>query len=213
MNVEISAEREGTLKKILKQEGETVRVGEAIALLGEAGGGEAPAGEAEKEAEEPGSDPPEPREAEGNGVDADRPSPADLPVATPAARKWARERGIDLRRVSTRDPRGRVTAEDVRNYGAEVPPAEQAPDGPKRDRPVEKGDRAGGAGPDEPAPPAPSPPAAWRPAHRRDADDLQRDGHERHHGDSQAAQRSVSRAARRRAGLHVLLHQGRRSAP
>ncbi|MGI6127421.1 MAG: 2-oxoglutarate dehydrogenase complex dihydrolipoyllysine-residue succinyltransferase [Planifilum sp.] len=141
VNVEISAEREGTLKKILKQEGETVRVGEAIALLGEAGGGEAPAGEAEKEAEEPGSDPPEPREAEGNGVDADRPSPADLPVATPAARKWARERGIDLRRVSTRDPRGRVTAEDVRNYGAEVPPAEQAPDGPKRDRPVEKGDR------------------------------------------------------------------------
>lgn len=143
VNVEISAEQDGILKKILKQEGETVRVGEAIALLGEADE-EAPAPEAEKKAvEEPvSSPPPESREAkDGEAVEAVRPSPADLPVATPAARKLARERGIDLRRVSVRDPRGRVTAEDVRDHAAVAPPAGKAPVSPAKDRPAEEGGR------------------------------------------------------------------------
>ncbi|PRX40952.1 2-oxoglutarate dehydrogenase E2 component [Planifilum fimeticola] len=142
VNVEISAEQSGVLKKILKEEGETVRVGEAIALLGEADG-EAADPEAEKKAEEPISDPPpEPREAEGAEPGGDvRPSPAELPVATPAARKWARERGIDLRQVSARDPRGRVTAEDVRDHAAEAPSAGKAPGGPERDHPSGEGER------------------------------------------------------------------------
>ncbi len=142
VNVEISAEQSGVLKKILKGEGETVRVGEAIALLGEADG-EAAESEAGKKAEEPVSDPPpEPREEEGGEAEEDaRPSPAGYPVATPAARKWARERGIDLRRVSVRDPRGRVTAEDVRNYSAEAPSGREAPADPAKVLPAGEGER------------------------------------------------------------------------
>lgn len=135
VNVEISAEQSGVLKKILKEEGETVRVGEAIALLGEA------ADSGEKEAvKEPVPDPPSKPIAEegaeaGKGV---RPSLAELPIATPAARKWARERGIDLRQVSARDPRGRVTAEDVRDHAAGVPSAGKAPVEPEQERPAEE---------------------------------------------------------------------------
>jgi 2-oxoglutarate dehydrogenase E2 component (dihydrolipoamide succinyltransferase) len=50
-----------------------------------------------------------------------------VPPATPAARKLARERGIDLRRVAAADPAGRIRASDVADAGAARPASPAAP--------------------------------------------------------------------------------------
>ncbi|PQP85843.1 2-oxoglutarate dehydrogenase complex dihydrolipoyllysine-residue succinyltransferase, partial [Paenibacillus sp. AR247] len=46
-------------------------------------------------------------------------------AASPAARKLAREQGIDLDQVSSRDPKGRIYPDNVKNH-AEAPAAPQA---------------------------------------------------------------------------------------
>lgn len=103
VNIQISAEHAGVLKKIEKNVDDTVEVGEVIALLdenaekGEAAGG-APSSEIEKA--DPAEKVPE------------TPAPASK-IASPAARKLAREKGIDLDTVRTNDPLGRIRAEDI----------------------------------------------------------------------------------------------------
>jgi pyruvate dehydrogenase E2 component (dihydrolipoamide acetyltransferase) len=58
----------------------------------------------------------------------------EKPLAAPATRKFAREIGVDLRRVEPSGPGGRVTREDVERFGGgrpspvtEPPPAAQQP--------------------------------------------------------------------------------------
>lgn len=46
----------------------------------------------------------------------DRSKPVDRPIASPAARKLARQRGVDLREVKAKDPLGRMRAEDVKAH-------------------------------------------------------------------------------------------------
>lgn len=52
----------------------------------------------------------------------DKRSQLESPIASPAARKLARQRGVDLSKVRTKDPLGRVRAEDVKAHqeGVEV---------------------------------------------------------------------------------------------
>ncbi|MBT2289926.1 2-oxoglutarate dehydrogenase complex dihydrolipoyllysine-residue succinyltransferase [Paenibacillus albidus] len=136
VNLEISAEEDGVISSILRQAGENVAVGEAIGIIG-SGAGSAPkaAGEA----------PPAAAASSGSG---DAPSVATAPqaaasaspaaapapegaggsaaLATPGARKLARERGIDLGDVSARDPIGRIGQADVKDHGAAGPGAAAA---------------------------------------------------------------------------------------
>lgn len=136
VNLEISAEVEGVISTILRQAGENVAVGEAIGIIGAASGSTPQAAASEAEA-------PKAAPAGGNAVEAAAPVAApEVPaaggdshaaLASPGARKLARERGIDLGEVSARDPIGRIGQADVSGHGAAAPqsaaPVAPAPQG------------------------------------------------------------------------------------
>ncbi|WP_150275377.1 2-oxoglutarate dehydrogenase complex dihydrolipoyllysine-residue succinyltransferase [Paenibacillus tepidiphilus] len=147
VNLEISAEADGVISSILRQAGENVAVGETIGIIGSAAdsgtaagagsaaadsaagggaagagssagasGGEAPAaGSAAAEAPAAAQSAAAPEAAAGHAA-----------LATPGARKLARERGIDLGEVSPRDPIGRIGQADVKGHGAAAPQAAPA---------------------------------------------------------------------------------------
>ena len=120
-----------------------------------------------------------------------------LPPATPwprPPRESGRGSGESIcAGYPSRDPRGRVTAEDVRGYAAE------APSGRESSRRSGKGaagggrGTAGGAGPDDSPPPHHRPQASGGQAVDGDAHHLQRSGHERRHGDSRDAGKDAFR--------------------
>lgn len=131
-NMEIEAEDSGVLLKITRQAGETVPVTETIGYIGEAGEEVevgSPAGsdvdvkrtEEDAEAAAPSQAAPAPKET---------PKPSVTPQgkggkvrATPAARRLARELGIELGLVPGSGPKGRVHAEDVENFKGVQPKA------------------------------------------------------------------------------------------
>lgn len=135
VNIEISAEESGVLEKILRQEGDTVEIGEAIGIIAVgAGAASAPASPAASDpAPEPKKQAPAPQ-AVAPAPAAPEVSEAGVKAASPAARKLARERGIELDQVQSKDPIGRVYQEDVKNHGSQpaapVTPAAQAPSKP-----------------------------------------------------------------------------------
>lgn len=101
VNMDIHAEHEGVLTKLLKQVGDTVLVGETIAQLST----EAAATPSTPEKQEAPAPQPVVEEQAAEKVPA--------PLASPAARKKAREMGLDLSTLSSRDPLGRIRPEDV----------------------------------------------------------------------------------------------------
>lgn len=112
VNIELNAEDSGVITKLLKEPGDTVEVGDVIAIIEEnAAEGAAPAAQAavpEKPAQETTKQPisqPEPEL-----------SIAARPIASPAARKLARELGIDLHQVNSSDPLGRIRPDDVKAH-------------------------------------------------------------------------------------------------
>jgi len=121
VNIEIGAEADGIITSILKKEGDTVAIGEVIGTIGEGSGAPAaPAAPAQPEASA----------APVASAPAAAPAAAAVAVvdttgvnASPAARKLAREKGIDLNAVSTRDPIGRVYSEDVKSASNAPAPA------------------------------------------------------------------------------------------
>lgn len=134
VNLEISAEEDGVISSILRQAGENVAVGEAIGVIGsaDAAAGNAPqaaAGGKPEAAPAPGSV--APAAAAPVAAPSDAAVPAAAPegaagnaaLASPGARKLARERGIDLGEVSARDPIGRIGQADVKDHGAAGPGA------------------------------------------------------------------------------------------
>src|SRR6185312_5465485 len=136
VNVEVIAQDSGVLEKIMKNEGETVNVGEVIAAIAE--GASAPAAQAE--AAKPAAAPvaqataaqPAPVEAPVTAFSAGTPSAdaADMVGgvrATPAVRRLAAEYDLDLSRVPASGESGRVTREDVLRYALNRPAAQPAP--------------------------------------------------------------------------------------
>ncbi|MFE8699521.1 2-oxoglutarate dehydrogenase complex dihydrolipoyllysine-residue succinyltransferase [Cytobacillus sp. FJAT-54145] len=129
VNVEIISEQSGVLKEIKYEEGDTVRVGETIAIVEEGAGGaqptqetkaeEAPKAEAKNEVET--------TQSQQTTSESDTNSNKQRPIASPAARKLAREKGIDLSQVPTNDPLGRVRAQDVTSYNPNTKQPEPAP--------------------------------------------------------------------------------------
>src|SRR5699024_4532564 len=120
VNLEVSAEDTGVLKEIKAQAGDTVEVDEVIGVLdenAEAGQSASEGSSQEKETSEQEIEKPATSEPKEQPETKEEDS-LDQPVASPAARKLAREQGIDLSKVQTQDPMGRVRAEDVKNASA-----------------------------------------------------------------------------------------------
>ncbi len=124
VTVQLPSPYTGTVLKILAKEGEVVKVGSPIIVVGEEGEPEefrpiqveppatpAPAtpSPATKMASAPAA---EPAPAAGGEI-----------LATPAVRKLARESGVDLAAIRGTGPRGRITEEDVRSAASGVKPA------------------------------------------------------------------------------------------
>ncbi|CDO02792.1 Dihydrolipoyllysine-residue succinyltransferase component of 2-oxoglutarate dehydrogenase complex [Oceanobacillus picturae] len=129
VNVEVNADYAGVITEILREEGDDVEVGDVIAKVdenGEAGGDqeEPKTEEASKEEKqessnkesdsqkESDSEKEEPSKSEKKDSSSIKSKNGDV-IASPAARKRARELNIDLSEVSPRDPLGRVRPEDV----------------------------------------------------------------------------------------------------
>ncbi|MBX0357304.1 2-oxoglutarate dehydrogenase complex dihydrolipoyllysine-residue succinyltransferase [Halobacillus sp. Nhm2S1] len=122
VNVEVNADASGVIAELLREAGDDVEVGDVIAKVdenGEAGGSDEDTSSNEEE-----SEPEEEKEKEAsNKEEKQQPASEEKKetskkdskdvIATPAARKRARELGIDLSEISARDPLGRIRPEDV----------------------------------------------------------------------------------------------------
>jgi pyruvate dehydrogenase E2 component (dihydrolipoamide acetyltransferase) len=128
-NVVIPSPRQGVVLKRFGREGEVVKVGSVLVVIGEPG--EVPVAAATGvEAAVPAS----------ATQEVSAPTPGVGPVvppgrvlATPATRRLARELGVDLRQVPPTGPHGRVTKEDVLRFAE----AQRAPAAPAPPPPVE----------------------------------------------------------------------------
>ncbi|MEI5908865.1 2-oxoglutarate dehydrogenase complex dihydrolipoyllysine-residue succinyltransferase [Bacillus spongiae] len=120
VNIEVISDEAGVLTELKAVEGDTVEVGQVIALVGEGSPevekAEPVVVETEKQDSPAVSSEPE-VEVNENGK---------RPIASPAARKLAREKGIDLSEVPTVDPLGRVRKQDVDSFDKQ-PKAVQEP--------------------------------------------------------------------------------------
>ncbi|MFJ5746992.1 2-oxoglutarate dehydrogenase complex dihydrolipoyllysine-residue succinyltransferase [Peribacillus frigoritolerans] len=148
VNVEIISDYTGTLSEHLAEEGDTVQVGQAIAIVDENGSAAAaPKAEAPK-VEEAKAEPVKAEQAapakETPKAEAKESSSTQQVIASPAARKLAREKGIDLTQVPVADPLGRVRVQDVEAASnAPAAPAaapKQAPAAKQAAAPVEVND-------------------------------------------------------------------------
>ncbi|NOZ57095.1 MAG: dihydrolipoamide acyltransferase, partial [Calditrichaeota bacterium] len=142
-NMELEAFDEGTLLKILVEEGQRVPVGAPIAVLGEPGEdisqilGELGVALAAKAKEEPAPEVEETTEKPPAAA-PETETPAESPTkikASPLARKLALEHGLDLRGVKGSGPDGRIVKRDVEaliaqkaGAPAEAPAAPPAPE-------------------------------------------------------------------------------------
>lgn len=111
--VEIPSPRAGIILKILFHEGDIVKVGETLVVIGEEG--EKPA--------EPGKE--EKKEYVGIVGQVEEQGGAKAParprvLAVPAVRKLAKDLGVDINRVRGSGPEGRITEEDVRKFAEQA---------------------------------------------------------------------------------------------
>lgn len=136
VNVEVISEEAGVIQELKAEEGDTVQVGQVIAIVSESGEAAAPAPAKEEKAPEVKTEAPKQETAKVESSDTDK---KDRPIASPAARKLAREKGIDLSAVSTVDPMGRVRVQDV-NAHSNQPKADAKPAAPKQAAPVSQED-------------------------------------------------------------------------
>jgi 2-oxoglutarate dehydrogenase E2 component (dihydrolipoamide succinyltransferase) len=119
VNVEVNAEVSGVLAEITAGEGEDVEVGDVIGKVDEnAEAGSTPSEPEEKPKEEPKEEkkaeqPKEETPKKEEKTEETAGGSKGEVIASPAARKRARELNIDLSEVSPRDPLGRVRPEDV----------------------------------------------------------------------------------------------------
>lgn len=120
VNMEVSADQGGVLQKIVKQEGDTVAVGEVLGVIGESSQAPAaPTGNGQKI-------PPEQIQSEPVTSERQKAPTGQLPPATqasdgqrppsPLARRLASEYNVDLSQVRGTSPHGRVTKDDVIGY-------------------------------------------------------------------------------------------------
>jgi 2-oxoglutarate dehydrogenase E2 component (dihydrolipoamide succinyltransferase) len=127
VNLDVTAEDDGVLSAISRQEGDTVTVGEVLGTI-EAGAAPAAAPEPAAEAAPEPAPEPEPVAAKAETA-APAPTPATpTPAATepagdgraaPIVKRMAEEHGIDLGKVPGSGPGGRITRDDLVAYLAQ----------------------------------------------------------------------------------------------
>lgn len=106
VNVEVPADADGIIQSFAHAEGDTVAVGDILAVVGDAAG---VAATPEPAAVPPPAAPAAPAPARnGEGV--------ATPAASPLARTLAEDNKIDLNLVKGTGPVGRITKDDVANY-------------------------------------------------------------------------------------------------
>ncbi|PRO66890.1 2-oxoglutarate dehydrogenase complex dihydrolipoyllysine-residue succinyltransferase [Alkalicoccus urumqiensis] len=145
VNVEISADEAGVLKEAKADEGDTVKVGDVIAVIDtNAEGGASEESKDSSSSEEKKESKPEEKketpkedtqkEKPGEAPAAEEKSSSDRVVASPAARRYAREKGIDLHDIDARDPLGRVRKEDIDEHQSkQQAPKKEAKEEPKQE--------------------------------------------------------------------------------
>ncbi|HWJ80567.1 MAG TPA: 2-oxoglutarate dehydrogenase complex dihydrolipoyllysine-residue succinyltransferase [Niallia sp.] len=117
VNVEIVSEESGIIQELKASEGDTVQVGETIAIVSEESASTVEQPIQEKKEEKVPVEAPKVEQK----VEATVPN-KNIPIASPAARKLAREKGIDLANVATNDPLGRVRAQDILSHNNQPKP-------------------------------------------------------------------------------------------
>jgi 2-oxoglutarate dehydrogenase E2 component (dihydrolipoamide succinyltransferase) len=143
VNLEISSDQDGVITEILFLEGDTVKIGQSVGSIGEAGQAAAPKAAPQVTATAPEKENvPAPIIAPAQpAAPAAASSDNSATLASPAARKLAREKGIDLNTVATRDPIGRISPNDIRSAdnatgaAAQVAPAPQSAPKAAADKP------------------------------------------------------------------------------
>lgn len=103
VNVEVVSEEAGVLQELLADEGDTVEVGQAIAVVGEGSGNntsESPAKQEDTKATDNSNNEQQSSESTESKPEASSQDNGQRVNATPSARKYAREKGIDLSEVS-----------------------------------------------------------------------------------------------------------------
>lgn len=152
-SMEIPSSAAGTLKELKVKVGDTVNVGDLIAVLEGAGGAAAPAAAPAAAAAAPAAataSAPAPAPAASAApasVPAHDPTVApsgQLPHASPSVRKYARELGVALEEVKGSGPKGRITQEDVQNFTRSVMSGQVVPKAAAAARPAAAA--GGGAG-------------------------------------------------------------------
>ncbi|RSZ39542.1 MULTISPECIES: dihydrolipoyllysine-residue acetyltransferase [unclassified Variovorax] len=124
-SMEIPSSAAGVLKELKVKVGDTVNIGDLIAVLeGAAGAAAAPApaqaaaaapATAAASAPAPAAAAPAPAAAAPAHNTTVAPS-ASLPHASPSVRKFARELGVPLEEVKGSGPKGRITQEDIQSF-------------------------------------------------------------------------------------------------
>lgn len=132
VNVEVNSDFTGVISELLVEEGDDVEVGDTVAKVDENGeGGGSSDSESSDSDEESQEESKQEEKSSDNGKqessedskekasekedkkDEEKQDPNKEIVASPAARKKARELGIDLRDIKPNDPLGRIRPEDV----------------------------------------------------------------------------------------------------
>ncbi len=154
--IEVPSNVAGTVAAVHVNPGDAIKVGQVIFSLSEAGGSAdkkpepaaeaepakdaAPEGQAEPEAEKKeqpaAASAPEPAASSAPAPATDSPAKAvapEMPVssgkkvtAAPSVRRFAREIGIDLEKVTGSGPRGRIFKDDVKAYSRQLNAARDA---------------------------------------------------------------------------------------
>ncbi|WP_138752665.1 2-oxoglutarate dehydrogenase complex dihydrolipoyllysine-residue succinyltransferase [Paenibacillus sinopodophylli] len=132
VNIEISADNSGIVSRIAKQDGEVVNVGEAIGSIGEGAGASAPSAPAAEPSAAP-SAPSAPTAAPTAPAAAPAGESAAAINASPAARKRAREQGIDLSQ-----PQGQAPAVATPVKSAPLTQAAESVNASKEGKPTER---------------------------------------------------------------------------
>lgn len=125
-SMEIPSSAAGVLKELKVKVGDTVNIGDLIAVVEGSGGAAAPAQAAAAAPAPASASAPAPTAAAAAPSAAPSAAPpahdptvapsGKLPHASPSVRKFARELGVPLEEVKGSGPKGRVTQEDVQSF-------------------------------------------------------------------------------------------------
>ena len=120
VNLEVGAERAGRLVRIQRREGEDVKVGDELGVLGEAA-----------EQQTVGAHGVRPQDQKLSETVARRaPLDAEPPKATPSARRMIQEQALDIASIEGTGPGKQITKQDVENHLLKSKPEEPRPSAP-----------------------------------------------------------------------------------